>query len=254
VLYIGVIPDELLKDAQVKITGDKALVTLAEMPQPVPLALQNGGWKIEVGGLLKFSPQKNLLLYFADRSRKAALVAAICKDIEAGKIRTLDEASARIRQDLGFVAAAMEMRYEKIFSQLQEGQNANRLIDQMHRSGVDEKKLVDEQKRLNASLWKKVEAAVETVSARHGHPVTVPDTAAKIPADLSTITMGQLLRTIHARMIIPIDDEMAREIVILLDDAYKKEIEQNKPPATQRATTGSTALEGLPAVKVERTQ
>jgi hypothetical protein len=256
--------EQILKNAKVTITGDKALVNLG-MPEPLPLVLRNGVWKIEIGGLLKVAkggPQE-FAAYHADTLRKTALVRALCKNIEAGKFKTLDEADTRIRVDFGWAVARaeipqspLEKRYIRIFDNLAQKKDLVAKMDHMNREYQEAYRKataaieVEKGKVDNAVLAQYV-SKLQTMEANIVSEATsvqktfilvlwkqIEDAVAEVrkkhgltadlPIDLPPIPVdaanpGILQEVIRKRMVLELDDEMEKEVIELINHNYAKE-------------------------------
>jgi RNA polymerase sigma factor (sigma-70 family) len=150
----------------------------------------------------------------------------------------------------GPVRTELSKRYSWIFSQLNEKHDADLQIEGIVKEGmaaineehpthqdpiagakkkVLEGRLLAAQATFTATIWNHLEAAVRQVAQQHGESVTALNDAPELPADPAQNGIQEMLLAIQGRMVIPLNDDMAREVLALANAEYAKE----KPTASQ---------------------
>ena len=138
----------------------------------------------------------------------------------------------------------MSKRYSWIFSQLNEKHDADLQIDETTKEGIAavnkedpthqdpivgakkkvlEERLVAMQATFTATIWNHLEAAVKQVAQQHGESVAALNDAPELPADPAQSGVREVQLAIQGRMVIPLNDDMAREVLALANAEYAKE-------------------------------
>ena len=130
----------------------------------------------------------------------------------------------------------LAQRYYKIFAQMNEKADGDLHLYQAaiaadsagDSKAAKNKILLPEQIRWTASCWNHLEAATRVVAARHGLSLVPLNQAPELPPNLAATPIHELQLRINDRMVIPIDDQMAHEILNLLNQQYPA-LSQTRP-------------------------
>ena len=125
---------------------------------------------------------------------------------------------------------ALHLRYSQIFNKLHEKDDFERELDyylrQRQLAGDSSNDLeayrADAILHAQARLWCKMEAAAKVVAARHGVDATIPETIPEVTEDW-TGSWAALNDLIQQRMVIPLDELMAQEVLDMLNNQYDQQ-------------------------------
>jgi RNA polymerase sigma factor (sigma-70 family) len=144
----------------------------------------------------------------------------------------------------------LSKRYAWIFSELNEKHDADVQIEETTKEGLAainredpteqdpivgaKKKVLEEhllaaQATFTATLWNHIEAAVKQVAPQHGEGVAALNDVPELPVNPAEVSVEKIVLAIQQREVIPLNDDMAREVLALANAEYAKE----KPAASQ---------------------
>ncbi len=125
----------------------------------------------------------------------------------------------------------LSKRYSRIFTQMDEKKQMDLAIEEAAKSigHDDDERIIEMQVNDTALLWNHLEAAAKEVAQRHGESVAALNDAPPIPSNPVEAGIRRVQFIINKRMVIPLDDAMAKEVVELLNARYA----QSKTPASQ---------------------
>jgi hypothetical protein len=193
----------------------------------------------------KFSPKEPTEAELKRELWRAKFLTELVKEMGEGKYKTFGEA-ARVRDERKAAAGELargeegvgrrkepedpvRARYSWIWGQLRQVKDVNRRMERMQQESqraadrpAAQAAMEKVQKDETLLVWNNIERAVGEVAAKHGVEVE----GAELPVlagDVSTIDFRKMMGIIHRRMVVPMDEKMAGDVVEMLNGEYAKE-------------------------------
>jgi RNA polymerase sigma factor (sigma-70 family) len=130
----------------------------------------------------------------------------------------------------------LSKRYSSIFTQLDEKRQMDDELNTAVRSigrkvlPTAHQEILDMQIKDMVIAWNHIEAATKDVAQRHGESIAVLANAPPMPSDPLDAGLERVIIVIHKRMVIPLDDAMAKEVLDLANARYAMSKESTTQP------------------------